>query len=77
MFWNPIEQEIWKMRVLNVERKAEPQRRTRRLKSPEARLLERLLRDVRLLFSRIVGMVSAQPWRNAASVNRQYGNALD
>ena len=77
MFWNPIEQEIWKMRVLNAERIGEPQRRTRHLKSPEARLVERLLRDARLLFSRIAGMVSARPWRNAALVNRQYGNALD
>jgi len=49
--YNPIEIELWKIRVAEAERKAMLAYRTKDLKSPEAQLLERLLRSVRMLFS--------------------------
>lgn len=49
--YNPIEPELWKIRIAEAERKAMWAYRTRDLKSPEALMLERLLHGVRLLFS--------------------------
>lgn len=49
--YNLIEIELWKIRVAEAERKAILAYRTKDLKSPEALMLERLLRGVRLLFS--------------------------
>ena len=49
--YNPIELEMWKIRIAEAERKAMLAYRTKDLKSPEAQLLERLLHGVRLLFS--------------------------
>ncbi|HOT91666.1 MAG TPA: hypothetical protein PLJ78_06630 [Anaerolineae bacterium] len=51
MFYNPIELEVWKMRVLRAERQAMQNYQTRDLKSPETRMLERLLRGMRCLFT--------------------------
>ncbi len=48
--YNPIEIELWKIRVAEAERKAMLAYRTKDLKSPEALMLERLLRSVRRLF---------------------------
>ncbi len=48
--YNPIEIELWKIRVAEAERKAMLAYRTKDLKSPEALMLERLLRGVRRLF---------------------------
>ncbi len=48
--YNPIEIELWKIRIAEAERKAMWAYRTRDLKSPEAQLWERLLRGVRRLF---------------------------
>lgn len=49
--YNPIETELWKIRVAEAERKAMLAYRTKDLKSPEALMVERLLRGVRRLFS--------------------------
>ena len=51
MYYNPIELEVWKMRVAEAERKAMLKYQTRHLKFPEAQMLERLLRGVLLLFN--------------------------
>jgi hypothetical protein len=51
MYYNPIEQEVWKMRIVVAERKAMLAYQTRDLKSPEAQMLERLLCNVRRLFT--------------------------
>jgi len=49
--YNLIEIELWKIRVAEAERKAMLAYRTKDLKSPEAQMLERLLRGARRLFS--------------------------
>lgn len=51
MCYNLIELELWKIRIAEAERKAMLAYRTKDLKSPEAQMVERLLRGVRLLFS--------------------------
>ena len=51
MCYNPIEPELWKMRVAEAERRAALAYRTRDLKSPEALLWERFLAGVRRLFT--------------------------
>ena len=44
-------EEDWKMRIAQAEHKAMLAYQTRDLKSPEAQMLERLLRGVRYLFT--------------------------
>jgi len=51
MFYNPIELELWKTFLATAERKALFNYQTRDLKSPEAQMLEQLLRSVRRLFN--------------------------
>lgn len=51
MFYNPMELEIWKTCIAMAERRAMLNHQTRDLKSPEAQMLERLLRGARRLFS--------------------------
>lgn len=62
--YNPIEIELWKIRVAEAERKAMLAYRTKDLKSPETQMLENLLRGVRRLFS-IRLRVSSRPLRYA------------
>ena len=51
MCYNPIELDVWKIRVAEAERKAMLAYRTRDLKSSEMQILERLLRGARRLFT--------------------------
>lgn len=51
MCYNPIEIELWKVRVAEAERKAMLAYRTRDLKSPERLLWERLLAAARHLLT--------------------------
>ena len=62
--YNPIEPDLWKIRVAEAERKAISAYRAKDLKSPEAQMVERLLRGVRLLFSTRLRL-SSRPLRYA------------
>jgi hypothetical protein len=64
MCYNPIEIDLWKVRVAEAERKAMLAYRTRDLKSPERLLWERLLAGARRLLN-VRLQVHVRPMRYA------------